>query len=80
MTLVYCFEKPGVLACPDDDTSVIDTITHSDFTRLTADGTIAGGMIPKIENALDAIDQGVSRVLITKADAIGQEGKGTTVK
>lgn len=80
VTLVYCFEKPGVLACPDDDTSVIDTITHSDFTRLTADGTIAGGMIPKIENALDAIDQGVSRVLITKADAIGQEGKGTTVK
>ena len=45
-----------------------------------ADGTIAGGMIPKIENALDAIGKGVGRVLITKADAIGQEEKGTTIK
>ena len=80
VTLVYCFEKPGVLSNPDDDSSVIATITRPDFERLTADGTIAGGMIPKIENALNAIDKGVARVVITKADAIGQEGKGTVIK
>ena len=78
VTLTYCFEKPGVLADPDDDTSVIATITRPDFLRLKADGTIAGGMIPKIENALDAVDRGVSRVLITKADALGRPG-GTTI-
>lgn len=71
VTLVYCFEKNGVLANPDDDDSVIPTITRKDFNRYVADGTVAGGMIPKIENALNAIDAGVSRVIITKATAIG---------
>lgn len=79
VTLAYCFEKPGVLASPDDDQSVIPVITPQLFTSLVADGTIAGGMIPKIENAIDAISQGVSQVLITKADAIG-ENKGTVVR
>lgn len=80
VTLVYCFEKPGVLSNPDDDSSVIANITRPLFNDLVADGTIVGGMIPKIENALDAIGKGVGRVLITKADAIGQKGKGTTIK
>lgn len=80
VTLVYCFEKPGVLSNHDDDSSVIANITRPLINDLVADGTIAGGMIPKIENALDAIGKGVGRVLITKADAIGQEEKGTTIK
>ena len=79
VTLIYCFEKNGVLANPDDDNSVIPLITHSDFERLVADGTVAGGMIPKIQNALSAIDAGVERVIITKANAI--DGKsGTMIK
>ena len=79
VTLIYCFEKNGVLANPDDDNSVIPLITHSDFERLVADGTVAGGMIPKIQNALSAIDAGVERVIITKATAI--DGKsGTMIK
>lgn len=77
VTLIYCFEKNGVLANPDDDNSVIPLITHSDFERLVADGTVAGGMIPKIQNALSAIDAGVERVIITKANAI--DGKSGTV-
>ncbi len=75
VTLVFAFEKPGVLANPDDDTSVISSITRDDFVRLKADGTISGGMLPKIENALQAIDAGVRRVVITSAKAIdGQQG------
>ena len=77
VTLIYCFEKNGVLANPDDDSSVIPLITHADFDRLVADGTVAGGMIPKIQNALSAIDAGVARVIITKATAI--DGKSGTV-
>lgn len=69
-TLIYCFEKKGVLSNPDNEDSVIPEITHDDFKALVADGTIAGGMIPKIENALNAIDAGVSRVIITLATAI----------
>lgn len=80
VTLVYCFEKPGVLADPDDDTSVIPAITRSDFARLTADGTISGGMLPKIENALAAVEAGVRKVVITKADALDRPGCGTTIE
>ncbi len=75
VTLIYSFEKKGVLANPDDDDSVIPTITHADFERYKADGTISGGMLPKIENALAAVDAGVSKVIITLATAIdGQHG------
>lgn len=78
VTLVFAFEKPGVLANADDDTSVIPHISHDDFVRLKADGTISGGMLPKIENALSAIDAGVERVVITSAKAIGGQG-GTVI-
>ncbi len=69
-TLIFAFEKNGVLANPDDDNSVIPTITAADFKRYVADGTVAGGMIPKIENALNAISDGVKRVIITHSTAI----------
>ncbi len=77
VTLIFSFEKKGVLSNPDDDESVIPVITHADFERYKADGTISGGMLPKIENALAAIDAGVSRVIITLATAI--DGNAGTV-
>ena len=78
VTLIFSFEKRGVLRNPDDDDSVIPTITHEDFERYKADGTISGGMLPKIENALSAIDAGVERVVITSAKAICQDS-GTVI-
>ena len=75
VTLIFSFEKKGVLRNPDDDESVIPVITHEDFQQYKADGTISGGMLPKIENALNAVDAGVSKVIITLATAIdGQHG------
>lgn len=70
VTLIFSFEKKGVLLNPDDDESVIPTITRSLFNKYKADGTISGGMLPKIENALAAVEAGVSRVIITLATAI----------
>ena len=78
VTLIYSFEKKGVLRNPDDDDSVIPTITRADFEQYKADGTISGGMLPKIENALSASDAGVSRVIITLATAIDGES-GTKI-
>lgn len=75
VTLIFSFEKKGVLRNPDDDDSVIPVITHASFDQYKADGTISSGMLPKIENALSAVDAGVSRVIITLATAIdGQHG------
>ena len=79
VTLVYAFEKPGVLSRPDDDSSVIPVITHSDFERYRDMGTISGGMLPKIENALQAVDAGVEQVVITHATAINTN-QGTVIR
>lgn len=75
VTLVFCFEKKGVLRDENDDESVIPRLTRADFDRLVREGTIQGGMIPKLKNALDALDAGVNRVLITLASALdGTQG------
>lgn len=75
VTLIYSFEKKGVLRNPDDEDSVIPIITRERFTQYKEDGTISGGMLPKIENALAAIEAGVGKVIITLATAIdGQHG------
>ena len=75
VTLIFSFEKKGVLSNPDDEESVIPIITREDFERYRADGIISGGMLPKIENALAAVEAGVSQVIITLATAIdGQHG------
>jgi acetylglutamate kinase len=79
VTLVYCFEKKGVLMNEEDDNSVIPKITYTDFQQYVADGIIKGGMIPKLENSFDAIRSGVTKVIITQASEISGNG-GTLVK
>ncbi len=73
VTLIYAFEKPGVLSNPDDDNSIIPLITRKSYEQFKADGTVSGGMLPKIDNAYNAIKSGVKEVIITKADAIDGE-------
>ena len=68
--LTFCFEKAGVLSNPDDDTSVIAKIIPETYTQLKADGIISGGMIPKIDNAFAALQEGVQTVRITHANNI----------
>lgn len=77
VTLTFCFEKAGVLRDPHDESSVIPLITKSDFDAYVADGTVAGGMIPKLSAAFKALDAGVAEVVITKSDALD---KGTKIK
>ena len=77
--LVYCFEKAGVLRDAEDDASVIAELTHADFERLKADGTVSRGMIPKLENALRSVDQGVRSVIIKRADCLNDAAAGTCI-
>lgn len=79
LTLVYCFEKKGVLLDETDDESVITHINPELFKQYVADGTISGGMIPKLENAFDAIAAGVKQVVISRADLISSPANGTTI-
>ncbi len=68
--LVYCFEKQGVLYNPEDENSVIQELTKKDFFDLKQKSVISAGMIPKIENCLSCINEGVNSVRICHADAI----------
>ena len=79
VTLVYCFEKKGVLRDADDDDSVIPAITPELFRQYVEQGIIQGGMIPKLENSFSAVAAGVHQVIITLATAIDGQS-GTVIK
>ena len=64
VTLIYTFEKSGVLTSVDDDNSVITAINSEKYKQLKIDGIIADGMLPKMENCYDALNKGVSEVII----------------
>ncbi len=79
VTLIYCFEKNGVLRDPDDDNSVISRITPENYRQLKAEGVIQGGMIPKLDNSFAALHKGVKRVIITRVGQIST-GNGTIIE
>lgn len=79
VTLIFAFEKAGVLQDPDDDNSVIPVINRDLYNQYVEKGIISGGMMPKIENALAAIEAGVKRVIITLSTAINGNS-GTVIQ
>ena len=79
VTLMYCFEKKGVLLDENDDESVISKLTPELFEKYVTEGVINGGMIPKLENSFEALHAGVKQVVITRADLIYTEA-GTKIQ
>lgn len=68
--LIYCFDKNGLLKDINDEQSVIPEIKIKDYARLKELGVISKGMLPKIDNAIEALNYGVSSVTIGNADDI----------
>jgi acetylglutamate kinase len=64
VSLSYCFEKKGVLLDLHDDTSLIPTISESEYYKLKAEGVLHTGMLPKLENCFKALKGGVKQVRI----------------
>ncbi len=79
VTLVYCFEKTGVLADENDDNSVIGKITEQTYPELVQNGIVKGGMLPKLQNAFDALKGGAKEVIITKAENVNDLSLGTHI-
>lgn len=69
-SLVYCFEKSGVLKDVNDESSLIKNINEEEYKELKKAGVIHSGMIPKLDNAFEAIGKGLGEVCIGKADAL----------
>jgi acetylglutamate kinase len=67
-TLIYCFEKSGVLKNIEDKNSVIENINSKEYAQLKAEGIISKGMIPKLDNAFDAIKKKVNAVVLCHAN------------
>jgi acetylglutamate kinase len=62
--LVYCFEKNGVLENVNDENSLISKLTFNDYLSLKNSDQLFAGILPKIDNAFDAINKGVNEVII----------------
>lgn len=75
--LIYSFEKSGVLMDADDEHSVIKNIDKQYYQELKEQKVIFAGMIPKLDNAFQALDCGVKKVIIGHAEALNQLITGT---
>ena len=76
--LIYSFEKSGVLLDVNNEASVIATIDPSSFKKLKEEKKIFEGMIPKLDNAFAALQSGVKRVIIGKAEELNQLISGSS--
>ncbi|HTI07538.1 MAG TPA: acetylglutamate kinase [Puia sp.] len=81
-SLVYSFEKSGVLLNAEDESSVIGRINPADYQELKQRQVIFAGMIPKLDNAFAALQSGVAKVIIGRAEELSQllaGQSGTTI-
>ncbi|HLQ99071.1 MAG TPA: acetylglutamate kinase [Sphingobacterium sp.] len=67
VSLVYSFEKNGVLSDINDEDSIIEQIDKEQYEAFKNEGVVNQGMIPKLDNAFEALMKGVSRVYIGNA-------------
>ena len=82
--LLFLTDVPGVL---DKDKTLIKELSVSQARELIADGTISGGMIPKVETCIEAIDRGVEGVVILNGkvlhavllELLTEHGAGTLI-
>ena len=77
--LTTCFEQPGVLLDRNDPSSVIPFIDKDSYASLKADGIVADGMIPKLDQAFDALEKGAAEVRICHSSALLTDG-GTLIR
>jgi len=83
--VIFLTDTPGVL---DKDKNLISSLTKEEIEKLKQDGTIAGGMIPKVDAALRAVERGVEKAHIIDGriehsillELLTSEGIGTEIK
>ncbi|MBS1641848.1 MAG: acetylglutamate kinase [Bacteroidetes bacterium] len=80
VTLIYSFEKAGVLLDVNNESTVIKSINLEFYSQLKKEKKIFEGMIPKLDNAFEALQSGVNKVIIGKAEELQNliDGKNGT--
>lgn len=64
VSLIFCFEKNGVLLDINDENSVIEKMNHEEYESLKKSNKLFAGILPKIDNSFDAVNKGVKEVVI----------------
>ncbi|MEO2240584.1 MAG: acetylglutamate kinase [Euryarchaeota archaeon] len=77
--LVLLTDVPGVLEDVDDPDSVIERLTPEEARRLRREGVIRGGMIPKVEAAVRAVESGCREAVVTNLSGL-LSGEGTVIR
>lgn len=62
LKMMYLSDVPGILSDPADPDSVLSTVDRGRIEELVRTGVLSGGMLPKVESALNALRRGVSKV------------------
>jgi len=76
--LVYCFEKNGVLEDVNNGNSVIEMINKEIYGDLKQKNIIAEGMLPKLKNCFEALENGVKKVIIGNPEVISNRNQKYT--
>ena len=76
--LIYCFEKNGVMENVDDENSLIANLDENNYEQLKKDEKLFAGILPKIDNAFDAVKKGVKEVIIGNSASLPELIKGKT--
>ena len=77
VTLIFCFEKNGVLENVNDENSVISKLTYNEYLSLKKSNKLFAGILPKIDNAFDAINKGVKEIVIGNSSQLSSLINGT---
>ena len=80
VTLIYCFEKNGVLLNPQDGDSAVAELKRTRYKALREMNIIKDWFVNKLDNAYSAIDHGVKEVVITSPRQLGDPNRGTHIK
>lgn len=78
VSLIYTFEKNGVLLSVENENSVIENIDSKSYEKLKSENIIADGMLPKMENCFNALQKGVSKVIIGNPTVINNPNQQFT--
>lgn len=78
VSLIFCFEKNGVLLDIDDENSVISAMNHEKYVALKNSNKLFAGILPKIDNSFDAVNKGVREVVIGNSSQLTSLINGTS--
>jgi acetylglutamate kinase len=82
ITLIYCFDKSGVLSNPANEESMLESLNKAEYDALKNKCMINNGMIPKLDNAFLALNSGVNTIFLTSPDCLKSDCmviKGTRI-